>query len=187
MDGQRFIASTDAHEKHPRPDFATRQDKDLSHNANSIVTLLRFGDFDFFNGADLTWNLEERLVVPFNLVGEVDVYQTDHHGLDRSNNPVLVKAIRPRVAMMNNGHTKGCGPQTFATLTSTPSIEAIYQVHKNLREDGATNNTDAEKIANVTEKENCTAHPLLLEVAPDGRSYTVKVPSTGHEATYGSK
>lgn len=184
---QHFIPATEQHAANPRPDYATEQEPDLSHNANSIVTLLRFGQFDFFNGADLTWNLEEKLVVPRNLVGEVDVYQTDHHGLDRSNNPVLIKTIKPRVAIMNNGHTKGCGPVTFATLTSTPSIEAIYQVHKNLRPDGKDNNTEAGNIANVTEKDNCTAHPVLLEVSPDGNSYTVSVPSTGHSATYSAK
>ena len=184
---QHFIEPTDQHPENPRPDYATDQDKDRSHNANSITTLLHFGDFDFFNGADLTWNLEEKLVVPRNLIGEVDVYQTDHHGLDKSNNPVLIKSIKPRVAVMINGHTKGCGPLTFAALTSTPSIEAIFQVHKNLRPDGETNNTTVERIANTTESENCTAHPILLEVAPDGSSYTVKIPSTGHESTFQSK
>ncbi len=184
---QHFITPDESHPENPPPAYATRRDPDRSHNANSITTVLRFGKFDFFNGADLTWNLEEKLVVPRNLIGEVDVYQTDHHGLDQSNNPVLIKSIKPRVAIMNNGHTKGCGPLTFATLASTPSIEAIYQVHRNLRPDGDANNTDAEKIANTTDAEHCTAHPLLLEVTPDGGSYTVRVPSTGHEATYGTK
>jgi hypothetical protein len=42
---------------------------------------------------------------------------------------------------MNNGVTKGCEPETFATLKATPSIQAVWQLHKNLRDDGNVNNT----------------------------------------------
>jgi beta-lactamase superfamily II metal-dependent hydrolase len=184
---QRFIEPTEEHAENARPADAVDQDPDLSHNANSIVALLHFGNFDFLDAADLTWNLEERLVVPRNLVGEVDVYQTDHHGLDRSNNPTLIRSIKPKVAIMNNGHTKGCGPLTFAALKSTPSIEAIYQVHKNLRDDGSENNTTMDRIANTTPKENCTAHPILMAVAADGKSYVVEIPATGLREEYAVK
>lgn len=184
---QRFIDPRTEHAENPRPRDATLRDPDLSHNANSIVLLIRFGDFELLDAADLTWNLEEKLVCPRNLVGKVDVYQTDHHGLDQSNNPVLIKSIEPRVAIMNNGHRKGCGPLTFATLQDTPSIDAIYQVHKNLRPDGSENNAPDAFIANQKEGDLCEGNHIELSVAPDGKSYTVRVPSTGHEATYECK
>jgi len=144
--------------------------------------LLEFGQFRFFDGGDLTWNIEEKLVCPVNLVGKVDVYQSTHHGLDQSNNNVLVKSLEPIVAVFNNGSTKGCEPMSFATLKETPSVKAIYQVHKNLRPDGEKNNAPDEYIANH-EKE-CKGNHIKLSVAPDGKSYTVFVPSTGHERTY---
>jgi competence protein ComEC len=184
---QHFIAAGDEHAENllpVLPDWATKKDPDRSHNANSIVLLLSFGGFDFLDGADLTWNLEEKLVCPRNLVGKVDVYQTNHHGLDVSNNPVLIRSIEPRVAIMNNGHKKGCGPEMFAALKAAPSVEAIYQIHRNLRPDGDQANTEPEKIANTTEAEHCTAHPILLEVRPDATAYSVSVPSTGHSASY---
>jgi hypothetical protein len=112
----------------------------------------------------------------------VDVYQVTHHGLDQSNNNVLVKSLEPTVAIMNNGVTKGCEPMTFATLKETESIKAIYQVHKNLRPDGEKNNAPDEFIAN-SERE-CKGNHIKLSVAPDGASYTVSVPATKHEATY---
>ncbi len=164
---------------------AQRKPIDRSDNANSVVMLLQFGDFRFFDGGDLTWNIEKELVCPVNLVGNVDVYQSTHHGLDQSNNNVLVKSLEPIVAIFNNGATKGCEPMTFATLKETPSVKAIYQVHKNLRPDGVKNNAPDEFIANH-EKE-CKGNHIKLSVAPDGKSYTVSVPSTGHERTYAAR
>jgi competence protein ComEC len=155
---------------------------DRSDNANSVVMLLQFGDFRFFDGGDLTWNIEEKLVCPENLVGKVDVYQSTHHGLDQSNNNVLVKSLEPIVAIFNNGSTKGCEPMSFSVLKELPSVKAIYQVHKNLRPDGEKNNSPDEFIANH-EKE-CKGNHIKLSVAPDGKSYTVSVPATKHERTY---
>ena len=43
--------------------------------------------------------------------------------------------LAPTVAIMSNGTEKGCGPETFSTLKATPSIQALYQIHRNLRKD----------------------------------------------------
>src|SRR5262249_21783124 len=141
---------------------AKEKNRDGSDNANSVVLLIEYGPFRLFDAGDLTWNQETRLVCPKNLVGQVDVYQVTHHGLDASNNPLVVQSLEPRVAIMNNGTTKGGMPEVFATLKEQKSIEAIYQVHKNLRPDGATNNVADEYIAN--QEAACEGNAIHLSV-----------------------
>ena len=155
---------------------------DRTENAQSIVLLLRFGEFRFLDTADLTGQLERRIVCPVNRVGRVDVYQVAHHGLDRSNNPVLIRSIQPTVTVMNNGHFKGCEPKTRAALKATASIRANYQLHKNLRR-GADNTAD-ELIANFEPAKTCKANHIELHVAADGSSYKVRIPATGHQRTF---
>lgn len=157
------------------------KDKDTSDNANSTVFLLEYGHFQLFVGGDLTWNTEADLVCPVNLVGVVDVFQVDHHGLDVSNNPVLVRSLAPTVSIMSNGTRKGCGAATFSTLKGTPSIQAMYQIHRNLRED-SHNNTDPALIANLEEKYQANHIELIVE--PDARNYSVAIPATGHKRTF---
>jgi competence protein ComEC len=161
---------------------AKTKDRDGSDNANSVVMLLTFGKWRFFDAGDLTWNVEEKLVCPKNLVGKVDVYQVTHHGLDASNNPLVLRSLEPTVAIMNNGTTKGCMPEVFATLTEQKSIAAIYQMHKNLRDDGATNNVADEYIANAAK--DCTGEYVHLSVDPDGKTYTVSIPANQHKRTF---
>jgi competence protein ComEC len=158
------------------------KDRDGSDNANSVVLLVTYGDFRFFDAGDLTWNVEHKLVCTQNLVGKVDVYQTTHHGLEASNNPAVLAAIEPTVAIMNNGARKGCDGQTVATLRDTKSIVATYQLHKNIRDGQAALNVADEYIANQTEK--CEGHHVKLSVAADGKSYKVTVPATKHERTF---
>jgi len=181
LDARRFTENTHELAKNPK-----RYNEDKSDNANSVVMLLRFGDFDFLDCGDLTWNIEEKLVAPINLVGEIDVYQVNHHGLDASNNPLLIQSVAPTVAVFNNGDKKGCQPLAFLAVKAAPSIKAVYQVHKNLRKD-VQNNTSDEMIANHTPQNECEGHYVKLSVARDGKSYIVSVPNRKHERTFESK
>jgi competence protein ComEC len=163
---------------------APEKSRALDDNANSAVLLLSFGPFRFFDAADLLWDFEKQLVCPINLVGQVDVFQATHHGLDASNHPFLIQSLAPTVSVMVNGPIKGCGPETFATLKSAPSIQAMYQLHKNLRNDSENNTADA-YIANL--ERNCQGNFVKLSVAPDGKSYVVSIPAKNHQKTFRTK
>jgi len=145
--------------------------KDTSDNANSSAWLLSFGTFRFYTGGDLTWNVEAKLVWPEILVPEVDLYQVVHHGLDVSNHPRLLRALNPVVSVMNNGPTKGGMGEVMTTLRGLPELKAQFQVHKNLRPDGSTNNCPDECIANVDAE--CAGHFVRCTVSPNGGKFTV--------------
>jgi competence protein ComEC len=153
------------------------QAADPSDNARSLGFLLSYGDFRFLDLGDLTWNVEYKLVHPTNKIGLIDVYQTTHHGLEISNNPVLIKSVDPRVAIFNNGPRKGGHPNALNTLKRIPGIQAIYQVHRNVGI-SAEENTEPALIANQGTSDKCTGEGIRLAVAGDGKSYEVTV---GHE------
>ena len=57
-----------------------------------------------------------RADVPERRIDAVDVLLGLHHGQDTSNSDVLVHAVRPRVAIVNNGTRKGGWPVVMKTL-----------------------------------------------------------------------
>ena len=190
---QKFIEPDAAQraKKNPLTGTVAAKPPDPSDNANSAVFLLSFGAFRFFDGGDLTWNLEEKLVTPYNLVGTVDVYQTNHHGLEVSNNPVLVQSLEPTVVVMNNGPKKGGQPGSFAAIRSAKSVQALYQVHQSFNIPEGEN-TAREFIANHdnltgADAATCPATTIKMSVAPDGNNYTISIPSGGHAKTYRTK
>ncbi len=100
-----------------------------AEDQQSVSAVVGFGEFRAVIMGDLTWNKEHPLMCPTNKVGTVDLYLVSHHGSDTSGSDALVQALQPRVAVMNNGPTKGGGPRTFESLSRVASLGDLWQNH----------------------------------------------------------
>ncbi len=162
---------------------ATPKPEDKSDNARSVVFKLSYGAFDFLDAGDLTWNIEQKLVCPANAIGKIDLYQVTHHGADTSNNPVLLKSVSPTVAIMNNGPKKGGSADTVKWLRELPSLQALYQVHRNIAT-SAAQNAAPEFIANVDEH----GHEMIwVSVDAAKKTFTVTNGRTKASQSFSSK
>lgn len=162
---------------------AQRKADDPSENARSLGILVQFGKFRFLDLGDLTWNKEVDLVCPDNRIGTVDVYLSTHHGMDISNPPALVHAVRPRVVIMNNGARKGGAPAAWQVMRSAPGLEDLWQVHYAMA-GGKEHNAPDPLIANLDER--CEGHQLQLSARADG-SFTVRNSRNKYEKTYAAR
>jgi beta-lactamase superfamily II metal-dependent hydrolase len=100
-----------------------------TEDEQSVGSQVTFGRFRLLYVADLPWNKEFDLMCPTNRIGAVDLFVASRHGQFSSNSEALVHAIRPRVAIVNNGIRKGGQPETMRILFTAPRTEDVWQVH----------------------------------------------------------
>lgn len=158
---------------------AARKEDDPTENARSVGFLLTYGKFRFLDLADLTWNKELELVCPNNLIGAVDVYLVNHHGLNLSNAPPLIYALAPRAAVLNNGAKKGGSPEVLRLLKKAPGLD-LWQLHLSLVA-AAEDNAPPERIANL--EVPCQGHWLELSAEPSG-AFRIFNSRTGQSKSY---
>lgn len=155
--------------------FASRE------NPRSLGIHLRFGRFRFLDLGDLVGPSLLNLVCPNDLIGTIDAYLITHHANADTNVAPLLAAIRPRVAIANNGAYKGGSPPTWATLHQHPEIEGVWQLHKSMI-DGSDNFPDT-FIANLDFGLRDRGTWLKLTATDDG-SFSVTNGRTGWTRTY---
>ena len=149
----------------PNPGCTTLEDQieDGTENFRSIGLRLQLGAFRFVDLGDLSGNILGEIVCPVNLLGQVSVYLIAHHGNYDSNVPAVLTALRPQVAIMNNGPNKGGAPDSFLTLLAQPDMD-LWQLHES-RSKGAQNAPDA-FLANVDD--GATGYWIKLTASDDG-------------------
>ncbi len=155
---------------------------DQTENARSVGVLITFGKLRILDLGDLTWDKEMDMMCPNNRIGHVDVLIVSHHGWYQSSSPALVDAITPRVAIMDNGATKGGSKVTIETIRKIPGLETLWQLHYS--EEAGADNPPAEDIANL--QGNDTGFFLELTAQPDG-SFAVLNPRTGQTQQYAAR
>jgi hypothetical protein len=116
-----------------------------------------------------------------NRIGKVDLYQVTHHGLDQSNNPLLLKALSPTVCVAMNGPRKGIGPNTFQALKALLAMKAIYQVHYNTQY-GDDGNIADEFIANRQDPQK--GELVKVSVDPAKGTFAVSIGVAGPKRVF---
>jgi competence protein ComEC len=190
----------------PNPLCATAEQKAPAgpENQNMVGTLFTFGSFKMLALIDLDWQKEMELACPINRLGTITLYQSGRHGaFDGAGAPALLGAIKPQVAVINNGPRKGLGqtddaikPTTpphvtvqpyernaYARLASLPGIEGIWQGHLSLLDRDPKHNTSPDMIANLEETPDCPGHWIKATVEPGGR-FTIVNGRNGFSRTY---
>jgi competence protein ComEC len=154
--------------------------EDKSENARSVGVLVTYGKFRMIDLGDLTSRKEAELVCPENQVGTVDLYLTTHHGLAQSNAQEIVHALKPRVAIMNNGAKKGGQPEAWKTVKASPGLEDLWQLHFSVAGASEHNSPEA-MIANLAEQ--CGAKYIKVSANQDG-SFSVLNERNAYTKTY---
>jgi competence protein ComEC len=149
-------------------------------NPRSTGFHLRFGEFRFIDVGDLSGQPLYSLLCPSNKLGQIDAYLVPHHGGDDVSHPAYIGALRPRVAILNNGATKGGGPKTYEMLHAS-KLEDVWQIDRS-RNAGVVNFAD-DRIANL---DDATGHYLKLSARPDG-SFQITNVRTGRTVEYNKR
>jgi competence protein ComEC len=156
-----------------------------AEDPESVGTYIAFGRFRTVHLGDLTKNKEFELMCPNNRLGAVDVLLGLHHGVSSSNSEVMVHALHPRVAIMNNGTRKGGEPDVMKTVHSSPGLEDLWQLHFSLLS-GQEFTVPGMFIANTIDDQPSTM-PIAPTPAPqpgpgvppapvhNGKAYWIKV------------
>ena len=154
-----------AGEQNPACKQSEPRPADQTENARSLGTIFTFGKLRILDLGDLTWDKEMELMCPVNKIGHVGVFVVSHHGWYQSNSPALVYGIAPRVAIMDNGATKGGTPSTWDIIEKSPGLEDLWQLHYS-KEGGAEHNVAEKFIANPDGPD--AGHYLKLTALPGG-------------------
>ena len=156
---------------------------DTTENARCVGMMITYGSFRIIDMGDLTKDKDYQLACPVNKIGTVDVYLVSHHGLDESGSAPFVRALQPRVAIMNNGARKGGSVEVFQTLHSTPGLVDLWQLHYAIAA-GKENNSNDTFIANT--EEVCEGKWIKLQAEKDG-SFKVFNSRNKFEKAYAKK
>lgn len=145
--------------------------QDQTENGRSDGIVMQYGKTRIVDLGDLTWDREMQLMCPANKLGQMDVYVVSHHGWYPSSSPAFVDGIAPRVAIMNNGETKGGSPGPWEVIEKSPRLKNLWQLHYSA-EGGLQHNVAAAYIANLkgaSIENGSDGHYIRLLAYPDGK------------------
>jgi beta-lactamase superfamily II metal-dependent hydrolase len=149
-------------------------------DAQTVGIVVQYGSFRLADLGDLPLNQEYELVCPNDKLGPVDLFIASTHGAAASNSPQLVRALSPRVAIVENSAKKGGQPPVLKTLKETPGLQEVWQLHYSVA-GGKELNTADPYIANLDEI--CEGKWLKVTAMKDG-AFTIENTRNKHQKTY---
>ena len=170
----------------PNPECANFQAIDNNmEDPMSVASFITFGKFRTAHLGDLTRNMEFKLMCPNTRLPPVELFLGLHHGVETSNSEVMVHALRPRVAIINNGTRKGGDPHTMMSVHTSPGLQDLWQIHFS-QLSGQEYTQPGMFIANLLDEPSATI-PIAPIAAPqpganvppapvhNGKAYWIKV------------
>ena len=155
-------------------------DVGINENDMSIALLIEYGDFKYFIGGDIEHPTEGE-IAERDLVMDVDVYHSNHHGSDTSSTPELVEDMKPTVIIISNGnhglykHPRKSILNYYKNMSPEPTV---FQTNKYLK-GGKGGNVPDEFIADPE-----TVHDtgtILVSVDESNGTYEVSYRDQNHE------
>lgn len=149
-----------------------------SENDMSISLLIQFGRFHYFIGGDIESATEAKIAAG-DLVLDVDVYQTNHHGADNGSSQMFLDDLQPTVIVISNGSDgryRHPRQSTLNRMTGLSPAPNVFQTNKYLRTGDDGGNVPDASIANLQTRG--PGEPILITV--DGAAGTYQV-------TYGNQ
>ena len=159
------------------------EDAPPSENDYSLGLIFQYKDFSFGHFGDLDgeyssssygywYNDIESCVL--HRLGEVDVYNVNHHGSSHSSNSDFVKKLNPTVSVISCGDGNSYGHPTQAALNRLLDVSDVFVTE--------TCNTDASYGSSHRNMGDVT-----ITVSSDGKSYTVTGSNGSSKYSYDSK
>jgi beta-lactamase superfamily II metal-dependent hydrolase len=136
-----------------------------NENDRSVVSVVRFGNFDAVMGGDLsgfkTGSYEDIETGVAPKVGQVEVYKVNHHGSMYSSNDQWLAALKPKVGVISTGAGNDYGH---------PTLECLDRLHAaGVR----TYWTEAGEGAEPEPGFDTVGGNIVVEAAPGATTFTV--------------
>lgn len=104
-------------------------------NDMSISLLVQYGAFRYFVGGDIEKPTEKK-IADRDLVTDVNVYQSNHHGSNTSSSADFMNDLKPSVIVISNGnhgghkHPRQVVLDFYASMTPVPKVFQTNKYHK---------------------------------------------------------
>jgi len=110
-------------------------DGSFNENPLSLALRISYGPFDYFTGGDMTgvsggdfpdWFDVETPIAP--VIGEVDVFSLNHHGVRDANNDVFISTLKPQIFILQGRTTDHPGQEVAHRMIS----ENLYEGERSI-------------------------------------------------------